>query len=65
MAKKMQVEIIRSNRKSIELQVGSDGHVRVRAPYQMTDAEIGDFLKEKNKWIENHLRMVQEEKERR
>ena len=65
MAKKMQVEIIRSNRKSIELQVGSDGHVRVRAPYQMTDAEIGDFLKEKSKWIEKHLCMVQEEQERR
>lgn len=61
----MQVEIIRSNRKSIALQVCSDGHVKVRAPYPMTDAEIGDFLKEKSKWIEKHLRMVEEEQERR
>lgn len=61
----MQVEIIRSNRKSIELQVCSDGHVKVRAPYQMADAEINAFLKEKSKWIEKHLRMVKEDQERR
>ena len=40
----MQVEIIRSNRKSIEIQVCSDGHVRVRAPYLMSDGEIAAFL---------------------
>ena len=61
----MQAEIIRSNRKSIELQICPDGHIRVRAPRQMTDAEIGDFLREKSKWIEKHLDMVKKEQERR
>lgn len=61
----MQVEIIRSNRKSIEIQVCSDGHVRVRAPYLMSDGEIAAFLREKSQWIEKHLRIVQDEQGRR
>ena len=61
----MQAEIIRSNRKTIEIQICSDGHIRVRAPHQMTDAQIGDFLRKKSKWIEKHLGIVKGEQERR
>ena len=61
----MQVEIIRSNRKTIEIQICSDGHIRVRLPRQMTDAEIGDFLRKKSKWIEKHLGIVKKELEGR
>ena len=61
----MQVEIIKSNRKTIEIQICSDGHIRVRVPHQMTDAEIGDFLRKKSKWIEKHLGIVKKELEER
>ena len=40
----MNTEIIKSSRRTIELQICTDGHVRVRAPFYMTDAEIADFL---------------------
>lgn len=61
----MDAEIIRSNRKSIALQICPDGHIRVRVPYRMTEAEIGCFLKEKSKWIEKHLGMLKEQQEQR
>lgn len=56
----MQVEIIRSNRKSVAIQICPDAHVRVRAPYRMQEAEIADFLKEKSQWIEKHLGIMRE-----
>ena len=41
----MNTEIIKSNRRTIELQICTDGHLRVRAPYYMTDAEIAREMK--------------------
>lgn len=57
----MDIEIIRSGRKSIELRICPDGHIRVRAPFVMTDAEITDFLKKKSKWIEKHQQKREQE----
>lgn len=50
----MNAEIIRSRRKSIEVQICPDGHIRVRAPYFVTNAEIAGFIREKADWIEKH-----------
>lgn len=61
----MKVEIIKSSRKSISIQVCPDCHVRVRAPYGLTNAEINAFVKEKEKWIEKHIRIIQERQEMR
>lgn len=61
----MKVEIIRSNRKSVAIQIQSDGRVLVRAPYKMRDREIEEFLQEKSKWIKKHLDMVKEQQEKR
>lgn len=61
----MDTEIIRSGRKSIELRICPDGHIRVRAPFVMTDAEIADFLKKKSKWIEKHQRQREERQQKR
>ena len=56
----MGTEIIRSNRKSIELQICRDGRLRIRAPYGMTDLEINNFLREKSNWIAKHRRLMKE-----
>lgn len=40
-------EIIYSNRKTLAIQITSDSRVRVRAPRQMSRAEIESFLTEK------------------
>lgn len=56
----MNVEIIRSRRKSIEVQICPDGHIRVRAPYFVTNAEIAGFIREKADWIEKHKKIIEE-----
>ena len=49
-------EIIYSNRKTLAIQITSDSRVRVRAPRQMSRAEIESFLTEKESWVLKHLR---------
>ena len=56
----MNTEIIKSSRRTIELQICTDGHVRVRAPFYMTDAEITDFLNKKANWIDKHRTLMKE-----
>ncbi len=51
MSKKQQVKIIRSNRKTISIQVDRDTNVVVRAPYRVSEREIRRFLAEKEAWI--------------
>lgn len=52
------IEIIRSNRKTIAIEIKPDATIRVRAPYFMKDTEIRRFLKEKEHWITEHLKKV-------
>lgn len=56
----MNTEIIKSSRRTIELQICTDGHVRVRAPFYKTDAEIADFLNKKTNWIDKHRTQMKE-----
>lgn len=45
------VTLIRSRRKSIGLELKTDGTLLVRAPYRMPEADIRRFLAEKEAWI--------------
>lgn len=51
----MDYTIIRSNRKSLAIQVYPDLTVTVRAPRRMPDGEIARIVKEKEAWIERQL----------
>lgn len=55
-----QIRIIRSNRKSISIEIRPDCSICIRAPYRMTSAEIRSFLQEKNEWIMKHLEAMKE-----
>lgn len=55
------MKIIRSNRKTIAIEIKSDATVLVRAPYFMKDAEIDKFINEKEHWIKKHLEKVQKQ----
>lgn len=55
----MTCQIIRSNRKTLGLEVNGDGLI-VRAPLQSTDAEINAFILQHKSWIDNHLNKVEE-----
>ncbi len=45
-------KIIKSNRKTIAIQVTSDGEIIVRAPLGVSDRGIEDFVIEKKSWLE-------------
>lgn len=49
------IEIIKSNRKTILLEIKNDLRVIVRAPINTPNSRIEEFLKEKSKWLEKNL----------
>lgn len=53
-----QYELIRSNRKTIAIQVKYDGRVIVRAPMRMSQADITRFVDSKTEWIAKHLEAI-------
>lgn len=61
----MKVEIIRSSRRTMSLEVTKDGRVLVRAPLRMPQAAIEQFVQDKKTWIEKSLLKVRERKEER
>lgn len=50
--------LIRSNRKTIAIQVKSDGQVIVRAPVHVSQMEIRRIVDARAEWIERHLLAV-------
>ena len=50
------VTIIRSNRKTVGIQIAPDGLVIVRAPQRVPVREINRILEKKKSWIEKHQR---------
>ena len=55
----MDVEIIKSNRKSIALEIKPDGRVICRAPRGMKDREIEKFIHNHELWIKRTLIKVE------
>lgn len=55
----MKYRIIRSSRKTLGLEVTVNGLI-VRAPKMATDQEINLFILQHKRWIENHLKKVEE-----
>ena len=56
----MTYELIRSNRKTIALQIKGDGRIIVRAPLRMADRDIQRFVASKADLIEKHLAIIQQ-----
>jgi predicted metal-dependent hydrolase len=56
--------LIRSDRKTCQIQVKADGSVIVRAPKRMPERDIDDFVLEKAEWIERAQSKVLEAKAR-
>lgn len=60
------IEVIKSNRKSISIEIKSDLRIIVRAPKRMPNYQIRQFVMEKAHWIEEHYdkmqRQIQERK---
>lgn len=58
----MKVTVIRTNRKTVAIQVNSDLSVTVRAPRSATDRDIDKILKDKEAWIQKHMEDIQKKK---
>jgi len=56
----MDIEIIRSGRKTVALEITRDLRVLVRAPYRLPVGEIQRLLEAKSSWLEKHLKMMKE-----
>lgn len=53
--KKISVEIIRSSRRTLSLEVTKEGKVLVRAPYRMAEEKIQAFVESKKGWLQGKL----------
>ncbi len=49
------IEVIRSKRRSIGLEIKPDGSVRLRLPYRVSEREAMAFLQSKERWLRTHL----------
>ena len=61
MQKSISYKVIRSNRKTVALQI-KNGNVIVRAPYLMSDSDIQKFVEKNRNWVEKHLVIDDERK---
>lgn len=58
------MDLIRSNRKSIAIEIGCDLKIKVRAPQRMAQYKILKFVEEKEWWIQSHLEKMKQRIER-
>ena len=56
----MNIELIRSKRKTIAIEINADAQVVVRAPMGVPVSEINRFVGEKADWIDAHVRKMQQ-----
>ena len=58
----MEVTVIKSNRKTVAIQVNSDLSVTLRVPRQLTQRDIQKILNEKEAWILKHIEEIKQKK---
>ena len=61
----MNVKIIRSNRKTLAIQINPDLSVTVRAPMYTPQSDIERILREKEGWIQKHIEKIREQEAKR
>lgn len=55
-----QIEVIRSRRKTLSLEVRADGRPLMRAPLRCSERELRSFAEKNRAWIERKLREAEE-----
>ena len=60
-----QLQIIRSDRKTIAIEIKADMRIFVRSPRFLSDNDIKRFVVEKTSWIEQHLRLMKAKNEKK
>jgi len=57
------IQIIRSARRTISIEITRTGEVLVRAPKYMSEVEIQKFVRDKSGWLQKHLQKRETEHE--
>ena len=55
----MDIQVIKSKRKTIGLEVHTDGRVILRAPTRITNRELNKFIDNHMSWIESKLSLIE------
>lgn len=58
------IQVMKSNRRTIGIEINTNLEIKVRAPYWMNERQIAAFIKEKESWIEKHLAAMRKRKEK-
>ena len=58
-----EIEIRRSKRKTLAIEIKDAGHVLVRAPIRASNRSIQEFISQNNDWIEKHLAKAEKRQE--
>lgn len=59
----MDIAVIRSNRKTVAIQVNADLTVTVRVPRRTSRKDIERIIREKESWIRKHIEQIRAKKE--
>ena len=59
----MDITVIRSNRKTVAIQVNADLTVTVRVPQRTSRKDIERIIREKEPWIRKHIEQIRAKKE--
>jgi len=60
-----ELNITRSKRKTISIEINADLEIRIKAPYYVSDDEILKFVNSKRDWIDKHLSSMENKKRER
>lgn len=58
MSGELPIRVIRSDRKTIALQITPEGEILLRSPRRCTQEQLRRFVDEKRPWLEKHLAQV-------
>lgn len=61
----MNIQVIKSRRRTIGIEVNADGKVIVRTPLRMSSTEINRFIEEHDEWIRQKLDFVRQKSDNR
>ena len=63
MDKSIQINVIRSSRKSIAMRITGPNAIEIRAPKNMPQAQIDAFIQQHQSWLDKHLGIVNRREE--
>ncbi len=58
MDKNIQIQVIRSSRKTVSMRITGPNAVEIRAPRSMSQVQIDDFIRQHQAWLDKHLGVV-------